>query len=554
MRIERYLAWLALASVLVFGSHIRLSALGRPDLSHDELIHYFAAQSVMRDAGPHLPSGEEYRRGLDITRLGGIGASLARDAELGMRLPSAMFGVLNLLLIAAIGWAIGGPWVAVVATLLLAIHPEAVAQSRGVRFYTYQLNFGLVALFATWRLVRQAGRHVTEQRAEIGRTIGWGLLAGAAFLLAARVQITTLSVLAGAGLAVVVAAATDLWMFRRQAWRGSVALYVTSAGAALLLLVLVLEPSLVARLIAQSQHQPLWARLNEGSPLAYYRMLSETFPLLLALAPAIFVVVALRDVRLASFLACWFGVPFVLHSFAFPWKGERFILLAMPAFFLAVAVAVAVMGGALRSAIERAVCGVAGRRLARVAIAMLGLFAIFATPALHRSRKMPSGASEPMFRRERWEGVAAVLRAVPGVDSLPLGSSTPLAALHYIGRADFAVRKDALGRPVGRLALVMAPSSSAAPAEAGFGEFTEGVPDYYSGVPSLTTPEGIRSRFGAWPGVILVIDSTRWVFGDIEPALKETLAEEADELCDGRCGALMAFRWSFAAIPARTAP
>lgn len=548
MKTDRLTIWLALSAVLLFGAYVRLAGLGRADLSHDELIHYFTAQGLERNAGPTLPSGEEYRRGLDVTRLAGLGARLTSDTELGARLPTALFGILNLVLMAAIGWAIGGPWGAVVATLLLAIYPEAVARSRGIRFYTYQLNFGLIALFATWQVVRHAGSASRPSRTEMRASWLWSAAAAITFGLAARVQVTTLSVLAGAALAVLVAAVADLIRHGRAAWRFSTPLHLASAGVLLALLTMLIAPQLVSEVVAQSQHQPLWARTNQGSVLAYYYMLSDSFPLLIALAPALFLVVALRDIRLGVFLACWFGVPFLLHSLAFPWKGERFIMLAMPALFLVAGIAVVAACGALRRAIAARTSTGLGDRLGQAAVAVVVMFALMATPAFNRARAIPSGASEPMVRRERWHSAAELLEKLPGVDSIPIGSSTPLATLHYMGRADFAVRRDALERPIGHLASSPELASLGMVAVGSrHAQFPQGTPDYYSGAPVLTTPEAIRNRFASRGEVILVVDSTRWAFGDIEPALKSTLLTEAAELCRGHCGALLVFRWSFGA-------
>jgi hypothetical protein len=533
-------ALISLLVILVLGSYVRLTGLGTADLSHDELIHYFTAQAIERGAGPELPSGEPYLRGVDITRLAGVGARLVNDTELGVRLPSALFGILNLVLLGAIAWSLGGPWAAVVATLLMAIYPEAVGQSRSVRFYTYQLNFGLVALFATWQLVRGAGAPELATSREIRRRWVWGVVAGIAFLLAARVQVTTLSVVAGAGLAVLMAAAADVWRHGREAWRASAALQLVAVGSCLMVAALLIEPSLIEELVARSQHVPLWARSGGGGPLSYYRMISESFPLLIALAPPIFIAVAFRDLRLAVFLACWFGVPFVLHSLFLPWKGERFVFVAMPGLFLAASIAAVVAVDALRAALLRRLPRSIGPVAAGVAIGAATMFLLASTPALHRTRKVPSGSADPMLRRELWQSTAALLKEIPDIDSLPIGSSTPLAALHYFGRADFAVRRDALVRPIGRLQL----TSIGSLADLAFGEFPQGTPDYYTGLPVLTTPEAIAGWFRDRREVLLVIDSTRWVFGDIEPSLKSTLVEQAPELCRGRCGSLLAFRWT----------
>jgi hypothetical protein len=532
----RALPAVALALVLALAAYLRLSGLGRYELWSDELYTYFAAQSLARDAGPLLPSGEAYRRGMDLTRLVALANAHVAPRELATRLPSALFGILNVALFAFVAWRMAGAWAAVAAALMLAVYPEAVFQSRYTRFYTYQLNFGLVALLAGWQIVRHAGDPRPPTRERVLATWLAAAIAGLALLLAARVQVTTLSAVSGFALALALAAVADLRARGRAAWRESVPLALTAAGVTGAVLVAAAAPRLVRELAELSQFTPLWydrAADGEFSVRAYYWSLSEAFPLLVSLAPLVFLYVAVRDWRLGTYLFVWFAVPFLLHSFLFPWKQPRFILLAVPALLLAGAIAFVAL---LRAAYDLLVGALAARDVggtrrhlaAGAAIAVVALVALVTTPAFNRARKLATSPMTPVMDHD-YRKIGELIRAVPGSDSIPVGSVSPLRSLLYWGRVDFVVNTNFLERLVvdstGSRSMRMNP---------------EGVPDFYSGAPVLASPEAIRARFAGRGRVLIVPEQRRTP--DTAP-LRATLEAQAQELCAGRCGGLRLYLW-----------
>ena len=535
----RWLPFLALVAVVAAAAYLRVTHLGANELWGDELFHYFAAHSINEGRGPLLPSGEVYDRGTDITRLVAIALRHVPSIEVASRLPTALFGVLNVVLFAALAWRVAGPWTAVAAAVLIGIYPEAVFQSRNARFYTYQLNFGLVALYGGWEMVRLAGVRRPLSIAEQRRTWAWMVVAAAALAVAARVQVTTLSIVAGLGVAVALAAGADLWARGRQAWQDSAPLYVTVAGIVAAAAAWLFARAWVSGLIASSQFTPLWRRrLAPGgeSPLAYYWALSGAFPVVTSLAALIFLVVAVRNWRLAAYLLAWFAVPFVLHSVAMPWKQERFILLAVPALLLAAAVtAVAALGRAYEVAVDAFGSWGAGPRTRRLtaaaAVGAAALFAVVTTPAFSAARRMPFGAYRQATSHD-FQEVARVIREVPGGDSIPLGSASPLRSMLYWPRLDFVVRRTYLERPDRE-----SNGTNTYPKL-----HPEGAPDYYTGVPVIPSPAAIRERFAAQGGVIVLPDMTHDPGG---PQLLDTLEREGVELCRGRCGKVKVYYWKF---------
>lgn len=538
---SRRLALVALVPVLLLGGYLRVANLGAREYSSDELDHYFAARGLAASGEPVLPSGEPYTRGLDITRLTGLAIREIGDSERSARLPAAGLGVVSLFLFAAVAWMMAGPWPAVWATLLLSIYPEAVVQSRQVRFYGYQLDFSLLAMLACWMVVRVSATSISP-RAPL-RKYAWAAFAGVMFLCAARVQLTSLSVGAAALAVIALAAIVDVRALGMAAMRRSVSLHCLALALVIGAAVVLARPELVDRLLHLARFVPSWDGGTPGHPLTYYRALSEVFPVVVALAPVVFLVVARRDFRLAIFLFLWFGVPLALHSFVLAWKIERYVLGAIPALLLATGIAIDAGLLPLHRAVRYAVArrrprGRLAPALASATVVGCVMFALLATPALHRSRRAASGAGD--VPPTSWRLVAERIRMVPGSDTIPLGSSEALSSLHYWGRLDFTVRVGALERPRGDK----------------FVQLMEGAPDWYAGVPVLTTPRAIFDRFGARP-VLIGVDASRWNQG-VDRTLVGELQRHGLELCQGECGTMRLFLWTpggaQASMPLATRP
>lgn len=528
---------LLLLLALTWGAWIRLAHLGVNPLASDEMNHYYIATALQAGGEPVLPSGVGYARGLEYSTMVAISLGRVKPAEAAVRLPSAIIGTLCLIAFALISWRMAGPWPAVFATLLLALYPEAVRLSRFGRFYTLQLLAGLLAMYCGWQVVRDrlAAGDFTIRR--LARKWAWALAALLAFGYATRIQVTTLSVAAGWAVAVAIAGMVDLRQHPRGAWRWSAAWQLTALGVIAMLALLVLAPQTAGDLLQRARAVPMWARLGaETSPiLAYYRDLSSSFPLLVSLAPLIFLVAILRDRRTGWFLLAWFVVPVLLHSFVFSWKSERYILLAVPALLLAGGIAVAAGVDALfqwvRSRLERFAPSRAHPAAALVVSGIVAV-AVITTPAFNASRRMPT-----TLVSNGWTESRRIIAADPELAGLPLGSAMPLETLHYLGKLDFVVQKALLeswtrdpARPESRQIYHMNPMGS---------------PDLYAGRPTLTTPDAIRQRFSSQGAVLIGIQQKYLDYNNIEESLKSTLGREGRELCQGRCGDLRLYYWRF---------
>jgi hypothetical protein len=526
-----------LAALVAFGSYVRLAHLGDGEFRVDELYQVFAAESLARGEGPRMPSGEMYRRGLDVTHMVRLSFDVLGPSTFSARLPSALLGVLGLVLFAIVLWLMAGPWPAVIGTALFAVYPEAVSQSRTLRFYTYQLALGVGALYTGWRTVREAGRSTAPPAPMRWQHWGWAAATAVLLVLAARAQIVTLSVAAGWGACLLAAALLDVRQHGRQAWRLSVPLQLLAAVSVLFLAVALVHADPIREALLRARSVPFWIlAAGEGtSPLAYYYSLSETYPVLLALAPLIFLAAILRRPRLGLYLTLWFGVPLFLHSFWLTWKGARFVLIPMLGLFAAAAIAGAWGGTTLqRYLVDRAADFPAIRRFApRVAttlVAVIGLTAFVTLPAFNQSRKLPRAEQEGL-----WAASAEILHSRSDLQDLPWGQVRPLHPLYYWGRVDFLV---------GRARLVQAVERDEA------GEWTVdlrpgGSPDRTGGVPVFTSSDEIRQHFADAGGVVIGIDTTRLRRRYLDDDLIHVLAERAEDLCQGQCGSMRLFLWRF---------
>jgi hypothetical protein len=535
---------LLLAMILAWGGYLRFAHLGLNTLASDEMNHYFVGQSLQQTGEPLLPSGTRYTRGLEYSTL--VAATLPRfsQMEVAVRFPSAVIGSLCLFLFAIIAWRLAGPWPAIFATLLMVLYPEGLRLSRFGRFYTLQLLGGLIGFYAGWRLLRDPLSPDGFNRRRLASDWGWALLTILSLAYAASVQLTTLSVAAGLGLFVAIIGVRDLRVLGKSAWRWSVPWQLTAIAGVAFLAVLALRYEMVRGLIQEALTMPMWARLSAEGPgpiSAYYRALQDDFPLVISLSPLIFLVAIFQNRRLGGLLLCWFAVPLLLHSLVFPWKSERYVLLAIPALMLAAGIATAAGAGALHRYLVRTFEGwpsLAGRAktAALLATAAIVLAAVITSPAFNDSRRLVTTRQSA-----GWEESNAVMARHPELATLPIGSAQPLVAYHYWGRLDFTVQRALLES--------WSRDSTTGAFDNPYVMKPMGSPDVYAGRPTLTTADAIRDAFRDRGSVIIGIDEKYLTFDNIDSTLRTALDREGQELCDKRCGSMRLYHWTFGAAP-----
>jgi hypothetical protein len=270
---------------------------------------------------------------------------------------------------------------------------------------------------------------------------------------------------------------------------------------------------------------------------AYYRALSNHFPIVVSLIPIIFIVAIARHPRTGGMLLAWFGVPLFLHSVVFGWKSERYVLVAIPGLLMAAgiagAAAVEVMTAYFTRLVESHPRLRTSSGLLPGLLTTITLTAIIVTqPAFNESRRSISERKSAGWLESR-----QLIAADPALSSLPLGSASPLGALHYWGRLDFTVQqalleswtRDTTSHDLNRPFVLKAVGSR----------------DVYAGRPTLTTPDAIRERFSRDEAVLIGIDQKYVTFHNIDPKLLQILGTEGEELCKGHCGSMLLYKWRF---------
>lgn len=533
---EELLPAVLLLLVVAAGLLLRFDGLADQPLRADELNHLYVAESVRDGGGPVLPSGEYYVRGLSYSRLVAVALAFTGAPELATRLPSALFGSLLLILFAAIAWRLGGAWMSLWSTALMAVFPIALEQSRNGRFYTMQLTFGLIALYAGWMVVRRAGSILPPDRAMRRRAWFWAFVTLGSWAACVALQITTLSVAAAWFLTLAAAAAADLQRWRSAALRTSVPLQLLLVLAAGVLVFLAANPGLPAFLWARMLETPYWARAVGSEEMSYARAVLTSIPPLGLLTPLAFFVMVRRRPRLGSYLLVWFLVPLAVHELM-PWKATRFVLLALPAMLLALAYAISYGLGEMRKVIRRVMpqrAGLIAEVGGRIAVGALAIPLLVNPSFVAAARAV--GAGEP----PEWRLSGEVLRE-RGLERVPVGHASSLPALHYWGRLDFTVNEGLRERWVNeneRARFGLPPGN-------GYAELPMGAPDLYTGAPVLASPESIRTHFGYAGAVLIGIDPDRATIDGVRPELLEVLETRGEELCQGRCGRMRLYLWAF---------
>ncbi len=338
MNNKKKLIVLSLMVIIVLaGAFLRFHHLSALDFWVDEPYHVYAAQSFNQDGTYSLPSGIHYYHGDFFNRLVAFSFSVFGVNEFSARFPSALIGVINIILIFLVARKFFNWKVGLAAAFLLAFSYYALAWSRICRFYTLYQALYLCGAYFIYRGIESP----PGQRRPLLRLIGmeWGWLAiGAVFLyLSYRVHLT--AVMFGA---VIVAYSLSAFLFY-AVQRGKMPLFRNKYG----LIVLVLGLGFVVgyfffginRLLGWAlSYVPQWANLDEFKNKYFYFSFftaSTMFPL-----GAFFLMGAIRIVARLSkagyYILLNFLVPFGIASALFSYQSTNYLYHVLP-FFLIIA-------------------------------------------------------------------------------------------------------------------------------------------------------------------------------------------------------------------------
>lgn len=416
------------AALFIAALLTRLFELGNPALQADELLHLYAARSVLHDNTLTIFSGV-YERAADFSHLVAASLWLFGDGPATLRLPSAIAGALLVALVYAWLRAEAGRGPAVLAALLLCFMAPAVDLAQFARPYAVQGLLFFVGAGLLYRLV--------------ARTMPWPTAAfSAAVAVVTLVEAIRLEMVTAVGLA-----ALSIWLALYLTWRvrARVPLWALALAwlSALAAIAIALQTETGAALWQDYRSARLWALPNRDDPLYYYHQWGKAGGLMLDLLPvAAAAAIAIRP-RVALHCSAMLTVGLLLHSFA-GMKADRFAAYLLPYYACIWGVAAwPLLTGLRQLATTRLVAlgvGRAGLRLFDAAL--LGVCAIsvvHATPMLvdvWRDILIPSYDRPRVDNRQQsWREAGPALRDLARRSALFVADDELLAD-YYVARPD----------------------------------------------------------------------------------------------------------------------
>jgi hypothetical protein len=431
-------AWIALALITLAGLWLRADNLGLRSFSVDEIPHVFAARSLSAGGPPALPSGERYDRALVYTRT--VAWAFARwgESEVTARVPGVVAGVLAIPVVYLIGASLFSRVGGLLAALLMAFSPDAVAMSRFVRMYAPVQLLVLITAGGVYLGLSGAGRGLA---ARVYVRLACLVAAAAVLLLAARLHSGAFVVIIPIGLYVVsmtgAVATVDGWLAALRSAYGAALATGLMGGT----LVLLLNPDLVGDLSRQAAEPLPWVDPGGWSWKAYHYYMTDTYSHFWFLAPAATVTVLVTAFRPGLYMALLFWVPFIFLSTVVATQESRYLSLFIPFLFLILGEAGRQAGGLLWSRLRaRLEAGLPWRRLVRPLVAFLfvaSVAIVLASPSVTaavKNRLKPFGQF-PGVNYDQWREVAAYVAASDAPEAAVIANSDHLA-LYYLGRID----------------------------------------------------------------------------------------------------------------------
>jgi hypothetical protein len=227
----------------------------------------------------------------------------------------------------------------------------------------------------------------------------------------------------------------------------------------------------------------------------------------------------------------------------------RYMIGAMPGLLLASSIFATSGIGAIRRTIATRLSDLKVPRIAAAvcvagASVAISVALIFTLPAFSKAWKTPSTFGRSVSGVEvppDWGAVREIISQLGPANYVPIGAVDGLAALYHLGGADFVIQRDDLFEA----ALWHARQESVPEPEIhNFSEFeAQGLPDFYSGLPVLTTTNSIREHFNNFTSVLIIVDDDRWSSPvQIDSGLKLAIIDNGVDLCGHNCGALKLFK------------
>ena len=341
-----------LVLLVVVGTGLRTINLGVPSFWIDELNHFYAGKSILEGKGPLLPSGWPYTLALPYTYCVAFSMKILGEGEFACRFPSALFGSLAIPFVFWIGYKSFNVKVGLISALFITFFPFEIGWSRVCRMYTIFQFLFLWGFYTFYLGFEKRGKGIEREISKINESRFWSglknfisewgiswkwlFLSGVILLFSFYIQHLTalflISMMCYWGMMATFSFFQHGYiqgLKSKYFWFFSSSIFLSAA-------VWIVSPALRSKVIELSQFYPFWAQHGgAGDKFTYLDFLISNirFPLgALLLIGAIQAVLRLNRAGFYTLISC--GVPFILHSFFFKTKVDRYIFNIFPLFLI----------------------------------------------------------------------------------------------------------------------------------------------------------------------------------------------------------------------------
>jgi mannosyltransferase len=531
---------LILAGILAAGGFLRLWNLGAASLWVDEINTHYSARSWNETGKDLFPSGKQDGRAQALTLTTALVYRLVGMNEAATRLPSALFGILSILIAYGLARRLFGTRVGLMTAFFVAFSHFEVGWSRTARMYTL---LQALTLCLAWMFLNGFERKTEPGRPaasgflnRIGReglSLPW-LAAFAALTAAAFFWVHPLVVLLLPGVLLYwigAAAADGTAAAGRNRWLNkytiAAAVSIAVSAAALLLL-----PGLASTASYFLFYTPPWAA---GESAARIRTLlldflvsGQRFPLAALFFIGTLMLIS-RPVRGGWMVWCLFAAPLAMLTLVFSHREPTYLFFVYPFFLMIAAFGfVRLVEGELERIGN-------GRRTRRFLLAAAALSVFVVSPWLRITAHipfLPDGITNTAVTPEEWrEASAAALAGRQEGDCVI--TSLPQAALVYGLKSDWC-----LNRAVAEQSVME-----------NFPRDGRGrIRDVYAGVACIESLDSLRALVeGHSRGWILVSFFHFENAAHITPDVRAFLTERLGRPAATANGTVLTFRWAHSA-------
>jgi 4-amino-4-deoxy-L-arabinose transferase-like glycosyltransferase len=142
-----HLKLLLLVLIVAVGAFFRLYKLGTLPIEGDNSFQYIAARAIAENGIPKVQSGNIYTRSLPLLYLEAASLMIFGDNEWSLRLPNAIFGILNIVLVYLLTSALcGNNAISITSSFFYSISLWAINTARMPRMYE-TLEMGVMILW-----------------------------------------------------------------------------------------------------------------------------------------------------------------------------------------------------------------------------------------------------------------------------------------------------------------------------------------------------------------------------------------------------------------------